>query len=89
MLKGSKMVFEGAPVVRFLVADVVLMHAMGSVLMPWQSEVTAKRRSNQTYVVVRLGVMRNPVLAVLRPETASNYPPRRYRMSCKLLILLK
>ena len=55
VLKGSRMVFEGDPNVRFLAADVALMHAMGSVLMPWQSEVTAKRRSNQTYVVVRVG----------------------------------
>ena len=47
------MVFEGEPPVRFLAADVALMHAMGSVLLPWQHDVTGKRRSNQTYVVVR------------------------------------
>ena len=53
VLNGSRLVFEGAPTVRFLGADVALMHAMGSVLMPWQDDITAKRRSNQTYVVVK------------------------------------
>jgi hypothetical protein len=29
------------------------MHTMGSVVMPWQRRVTARRRSNQTMVAVR------------------------------------
>lgn len=29
------------------------MHAFGSVLLRWQDAVTPRRRSNQTYVVVR------------------------------------
>jgi uncharacterized protein (TIGR02246 family) len=53
ILKGTRLVFEGMPTIRFLSADVAIMHAMGSVLMPWQSHVTPKRRSIQTYVVQR------------------------------------
>ena len=53
VLYGSRLVFEGAPAVRLLGQDVALMHAFGSVLLPWQDAVTPKRRSNQTYVVVR------------------------------------
>jgi uncharacterized protein (TIGR02246 family) len=53
VLRGSRLVFEGDPEIRFIGPDVAVMHAMGSVLLPWQDAVTAKRRSNQTYVVVR------------------------------------
>jgi uncharacterized protein (TIGR02246 family) len=53
VLKGSRLVFEGAPQIRFLSRDVAVMHAWGSVLLPWQSRVTPQRRSIQTYVVVR------------------------------------
>ena len=53
VLKGTRLVFEGEAQIRFLSDGVALMHAMGSVLLPWQDRVTAKRRSNQTYVVVR------------------------------------
>jgi uncharacterized protein (TIGR02246 family) len=53
VLRNTRMVFEGKPSVRFLADDVAIVHAMGSVLFPWQSHVTAKRRSNQTLVAVR------------------------------------
>jgi uncharacterized protein (TIGR02246 family) len=53
VLKGSRLVFEGEPQIRFLTPDIAVMHAMGSVLMPWQDRVTPKRRSKQTYVLVR------------------------------------
>jgi uncharacterized protein (TIGR02246 family) len=53
VLRGSRLVFEGDPGIRFLAPDVAVMHAMGSVLLPWQDAVTARRRSNQTYVVVQ------------------------------------
>jgi uncharacterized protein (TIGR02246 family) len=53
VLAGSRLVFESEPVVRFLSEDVAIVHAMGSVLLPWQSHVTRKRRSNQTLVAVR------------------------------------
>jgi uncharacterized protein (TIGR02246 family) len=45
VLKGSRLVFEGEPQIRFLSADVAAMHAMGSVLLPWQDRVTPRRRS--------------------------------------------
>lgn len=53
VLKRSRLVFEGNPDIRFLTDDVAVMHAMGSVLMPWQEKVTARRRSIQTYVARR------------------------------------
>jgi uncharacterized protein (TIGR02246 family) len=53
LLKNTRLVFEGTPRVRFLAEGVAVVHAMGSVLFPWQSRVTAKRRSNQTLVAVR------------------------------------
>jgi uncharacterized protein (TIGR02246 family) len=53
VLRGTRLVFEGEPVVRFLAPDVAVLHTMGSVVMPWQRGVTARRRSNQTMVAVR------------------------------------
>ena len=52
VLRGSRMVFEQVSV-KFLTSDVAVMHGMGTVLLPWQREVTRGRRSLQTYVVVR------------------------------------
>ncbi|WP_374467874.1 SgcJ/EcaC family oxidoreductase, partial [Ferrovibrio sp.] len=53
ILRGTRLVFEGRPVIRLLSDDVAIMYAMGSVLMPWQGRVTRSRRSIQTYVVRR------------------------------------
>jgi uncharacterized protein (TIGR02246 family) len=53
VLKGSRSAFEGEPAVRFVAPDVAVVHAMGSILLPWQDEVTPKRRSNQTLVAVK------------------------------------
>ena len=53
VLKSSRLVFEEPTIVRFISGDLAIMHAKGSVLMPWQDHVTAKRRSIQTYVVCR------------------------------------
>lgn len=52
VLKGSRLSFE-PPSVRFIHPDVAVVHAMGSMLLPWQSRVTPKQRSNQTLVAVR------------------------------------
>src|SRR5688572_23651667 len=52
VLRGSRMAFENVTV-KFLTLDVAVMHGMGTVLLPWQREVTPRRRSLQTYVVVR------------------------------------
>ena len=52
VLRGTRMVFEDVTV-RFLTPDVAVMHGTGSVLFPWHHEVTPRRRSLQTYVVVR------------------------------------
>lgn len=53
VLRGTRLLFEGDPAVRFLAPDVAVMHGMGSVLMPWHRAVAPHRRSLQTYVVVR------------------------------------
>ena len=53
VLKDSELVFEGVPQIRLLSRDVAIMHAMGSVLMRWQSQLAARQRSNQTYIVQR------------------------------------
>jgi uncharacterized protein (TIGR02246 family) len=53
VLRNTRLVFEGRPAVRFLADDVALVHAMGSVLFPWQRTGTPKRRSKQTLVAVR------------------------------------
>jgi uncharacterized protein (TIGR02246 family) len=53
VLKGSRAVYEPDIAVRFLAPDVAVMHAYGSVLLPWQRSVVTSRRSLQTYVVKR------------------------------------
>jgi uncharacterized protein (TIGR02246 family) len=52
VLRGSRLVFERVAV-RFLTPDVALMHGDGSVLLPWHDALPPRRRSIQTYVVVR------------------------------------
>lgn len=53
VLRDTRLRFEGAPEIRLLTADVAIMHACGSVLLPWQNQVPKARRSIQTYVVRR------------------------------------
>lgn len=52
VLRGSRLKFEHVKV-RFLTATVALMHGDGAVLMPWHSEIVPRRRSLQTFVVVK------------------------------------
>lgn len=54
VLRGSRLKFEHVTV-RLLTPEVALMHGDGAVLMPWHSEVVPKRRSLQTFVVVKDG----------------------------------
>jgi len=53
VLKGSRAAYEPDIAVRFLTPDVAVMHAYGSILLPWQRTVVPSRRSLQTYVVKR------------------------------------
>lgn len=53
VLKGSRAAYETDITVRFLTPDVAVMHAYGSILLPWQRTVAPSRRSLQTYVVKR------------------------------------
>ncbi|MGH3309162.1 MAG: hypothetical protein ACRDP3_01000, partial [Streptomyces sp.] len=39
--------------IRYVTADVAVVHATASVLMPWRSELPRRRLSRQTLVVVR------------------------------------
>lgn len=52
VLYGSRLRLTGVTV-RFITSELALMHADGSVSMPWQSPDAPKRRSLHTYVVVR------------------------------------
>lgn len=53
VLRGSRLEFEDDIDVRLLADGVALVHAKGSVRMPWQATLPAERRSIQTYVMVR------------------------------------
>ena len=53
VLKGSRLVYEPDIAVRPLTPDVVVVHAYGTVLLPWQRAAVSSRRSLQTYVVKR------------------------------------
>jgi len=52
VLYGSRLAVADVSV-RFITADLALLHAEASVFMPWQSADARKRRSLQTCVVVR------------------------------------
>ncbi|HSJ43459.1 MAG TPA: hypothetical protein VK923_02100, partial [Euzebyales bacterium] len=49
---GSALV-GGVETVRHIDADVAVVHAFGSVLMPWRSKLPTRRLSRQTLVAVR------------------------------------
>jgi uncharacterized protein (TIGR02246 family) len=52
VLRGSRLRGEGESV-RFLRADVAILHAVGAVLLPWQDDIAPRRLSRQTLVAVR------------------------------------
>jgi uncharacterized protein (TIGR02246 family) len=52
VLQGTRMVME-VESVRIIDPAVAVAHATGSVLFPWQPQVTRRRLSRQTYVLVR------------------------------------
>ena len=52
VLRDTRLAFENVTV-RFVAPTVAIMHGYGSVMMPWQATVVSRRRSVQTYVVVR------------------------------------
>lgn len=53
VLRGSRLEFEDDIDVRVIADGVALVHARGSVRMPWQATLPAERRSIQTNVMVR------------------------------------
>lgn len=54
VLAGSRLVGE-VESIRLLSSDVAVVHATGSVLMPWRSKLPRRRLSRQTLVAVRAG----------------------------------
>lgn len=52
VLSGSAMVGE-VESIRYVHPDVAIVHALGSVLMPWRSKLPKSRLSRQTLVAVR------------------------------------
>lgn len=52
VLSGSALVGE-IESIRYVSDDVAVVHATGSVLMPWRGSLPRRRRSRQTLVVVR------------------------------------
>ena len=52
VLTGSALVGE-VESIRYVHADVAIVHTLGSVLMPWRSKLPKKRLSRQTIVAVR------------------------------------
>ncbi|MGH3313059.1 MAG: SgcJ/EcaC family oxidoreductase, partial [Streptomyces sp.] len=52
VLAGSALVGD-LETIRYVTADVAVVHATASVLMPWRSELPRRRLSRQTLVVVR------------------------------------
>lgn len=53
VLKGSVLVGDVESIRYVAEADVAVVHATGSVLMPWRSELPKRRLSRQTLAVVR------------------------------------
>jgi uncharacterized protein (TIGR02246 family) len=54
VLAGSSLVGE-VESIRYIDADVAIVHTMGSVLMPWRSKLPKRRLSRQTVIAVRTG----------------------------------
>lgn len=52
VLTGSALVGE-VESIRYIDADVAIVHTMGSVLMPWRSKLPKRRLSRQTVIAVR------------------------------------
>ncbi|MFZ3475620.1 SgcJ/EcaC family oxidoreductase [Streptomyces sp. 4.24] len=55
MLYGTRLVCEDIESVRVVDEHTAVVVSTGAALFPWQREVTAKRRSRQTLVLVREG----------------------------------
>lgn len=52
-LRASRRIFEGSPRLRFFNPDTAVAIIEGAVMMPWQRRSIRRRRSIQTYVLVR------------------------------------
>lgn len=52
-LRASRRIFEGNPRLRFLAPDTAVAIIAGAVMMPWQRRSIRRRRSIQTYILVK------------------------------------
>ncbi len=52
-LRASRRIFDGNPRLRFLSPDTAVAIIEGAVMMPWQRRSVRRRRSIQTYILVK------------------------------------
>lgn len=53
VLRGSRLILEGSPRTRFLNNDVAVAIIDGAIVMPWQRRSKRRKRSIQTYLLMR------------------------------------
>jgi uncharacterized protein (TIGR02246 family) len=86
VLRGTRLVFDEAPAIRFLAENVALVHAMAAVLLPWQRRVRRGRRSKQTLVAVR-GPQGWRFTAFHGTRYRPEPPPTGWSLKLKLVLL--
>jgi uncharacterized protein (TIGR02246 family) len=84
----------GVETVRFIHPDVAVVHAFGSVLMPWRAELPRRRLSRQTLVALRttdgwrFTAFQNARVRPLRIPATTSLPSRASRALTRLARLL-
>jgi uncharacterized protein (TIGR02246 family) len=53
VLRESRLILEGTPRIRFISDDIAVAVMTGAVVMPWQRRSKRRKRSIQTYLLVR------------------------------------
>jgi uncharacterized protein (TIGR02246 family) len=53
VLRSSRLILEGSPRTRFVGSDVAVAIIDGAIVMPWQRRSKRRKRSIQTYLLVR------------------------------------
>ncbi|HET6918981.1 MAG TPA: SgcJ/EcaC family oxidoreductase [Jiangellaceae bacterium] len=89
VLTGSALVGE-VESIRYIDADVAIVHTMGSVLMPWRSKLPKRRLSRQTVIAVRTGegwrftAVHNARVRPVRIREPNSFPSRASRAMTRL-----
>lgn len=93
VLKDSALVGE-VESIRYLRPDVAILHATGSVLMPWRSTLPKRRLSRQTIVAVntpdgwRIAALHNSRVRPVRIPDPDSFPARASRAMTRIARLL-